>query len=78
MALNVDGKDLYAVAIERLGPDGQPAQGKIFHIHASDAAEARLHYLAAFPNRRTHRVIGAAPCIGLFVNDKKGEDISAT
>lgn len=74
-----EGKDLYAVAIERLDvKTGQPTAAQIFHIHAEDAAEALGHYRVVYPNRRTHRIVGAAPCIGHFLADKQGKIVSAT
>jgi hypothetical protein len=78
MALEKNGQQLYAVAIEKLGRNGQPKKGKIFHIHAHDAAQAKMHYQVVFPDRRRFRIVDAALAIGFFINDKKGEDISAT
>ncbi len=78
MALEKNGQHMYAVAIEKLDRRGQPREGKIFHIHAHDAAQAKMHYQVVFPDRRRFRIVGAALAIGFFVNDKKGEDISAT
>jgi hypothetical protein len=78
VALLKDGRELYAVMIERLGPDGQPRKGRMEHIHAHDAGEARVHFSVIYPNRRTHRIVHAALAIGFFVEDKKGEIVSAT
>ena len=75
-----DGQPLYAVAIERLGCNGQPlpGSGQMFHIHAHDVAQALMHFKTVFPNRRTHRIVGAAPCIGFFVANQQGTIVSAT
>ncbi len=77
MPFQSEGKDLFAVAIERLDRNGQPCKANIFHIHAQDSSEALNHYRAIYPNRRTHRIVGAAPCIGYFAEDEHGDKVSA-
>lgn len=74
------GRPLYAVAIELLGPDGQPlpGSGELYHTHAHSAAEAAAHFRNVFPNRRTHRIVDAAVPIGLFVSDREGMILSLT
>ncbi len=75
-----EGRCLYAVAIELLGPDGQPlpGSGELYHTHAHSAAEARACFRNTFPNRRTHRIVDAGLPIGYFVNDREGMLISLT
>ncbi len=68
---------LYAVAIEKTDGRGN-VEAKIFHIHATDANEALVHYQVVYPNRRTHRIVGAAPCIGYFVENREGTIVSAS
>lgn len=79
MSFQSGGNDLYAVAIEQLDRrTGQPKNAQIFHIHAEDAAHALMHYKFIYPNRRTHRIVGAAPCIGFYAADKAGKIVTAT
>lgn len=80
MSLKVEGKDLHAVAIERLDRFGRliPGSGRIFHINATDSVEALNHFRVMFPNRRKHRIVGAAKCIGFFAEDDHGDKVSAT
>lgn len=75
-----EGRALYAVAIELLGPDGQPlpGSGEMYHTHAHSSAEAVAHFRNAFPNRRTHRIVDAALPIGYYVEDREGMVLSLT
>lgn len=75
-----EGRCLYAVAVEELGPDGQPlpGSGEMYHTHAHTAAEALAVFRNTFPNRRTHRIVDAGLPIGYFVNDRQGMLISLT
>ena len=77
MTLTEDGQSLYAVALELLRPNGQPYHGWIEHLHADSAVQAELHFKTRFPNRRTHRVVGASVCIGLEMYDAKGRSLIA-
>ena len=72
-----DGKLLYGVIVERIDRRGQPVHGEILYIHASADVEARWHFQLMYPNRRTHRIGMAAPCLAFKVENKQGTIVSA-
>jgi len=48
------------------------------YLHADDAGDARLQFFRSdSPETMRHiRIVGIAPSIGYFVDDKKGEELS--
>ena len=68
-------KPLYAVAIEVTLPNGAIAP-EIHYTHADTDAEARQQCGSAFP-AGSMRIVGCGPAIGFFVNDSKGDALSA-
>jgi len=73
-----DKKPLYAICFERYvkgKPD--PVETGIEYAIVSDAAEARFHFRRSYPNARRMKIVAIAPAIGYFVEDNKGDILSA-
>jgi hypothetical protein len=66
-----ENRILYAIAAEHLTHKGWVAE--IHYVHASNQASARYQFVAAYPKAR---VVGIAPSLGYFVDDKKGDKLS--
>lgn len=77
MSLAEDGQSLYAVAIEQLGPNGQPVKGWIEYIHADSTIQAEIHFKTRYPRWNRFRVLGASVCVGLTMYDAKGRSLVA-
>lgn len=68
-------RKLYAIAVE-IFSKGELVQAKIKYLHAFDAQDARVRFRHAYPNASKYRIVAIAEPIGVFVNDKRGEDLS--
>ena len=69
-------RPLYCIAYERYDKKGQIVKADFEYVHADSIPHARNQFCFSNPNRRTHRVVGVAPVIGYFVEDKKGDILS--
>jgi len=64
-------KPLYAVAIERILPNGR-VNPEIWYCHATTEVEARQHIGAGH-----YRVVAVGPAIGYLADDRHGDRLSA-
>lgn len=69
-------RPLYCIAYELYSRKGHLLKGDLEYVHADSVAHARNQFCYSNPNRRTHKVVGVAPVIGFYVDDKKGEVLS--
>lgn len=73
-----DGMLLFGVVIEHFNRQRRYLKSTVEYIHATEAVEAQWHFQLMYPDRRTHRIAHAAPCIGFFVENKQGTIVSAS
>lgn len=69
-------KPLYCIAYTER--KGRKLVGQKLYVHANSIEEARLQYFQSeLPTTLVQRdIVGIAPVIGYFVNDKHGNDLS--
>ncbi len=73
-----DKKPLFAIAFERyVKGNPNPVESGIEYKLAADTAEARFQFCRSYPSRRKMKIVGIAPVIGYFVEDKKGDILRA-
>lgn len=68
-------RTLYAVAVEIRRLHGWEAD--IRYLHADSQVHARAQFTCAHPNLSRYRIVGIAPAVGYFVEDKNGIVLSA-
>jgi hypothetical protein len=71
-----DGRQLYAVCVEKLDARGEVKESVIEYIHATDYVNANWSYRAAHSNALVLgkiRIVDIAPAVGWFVQDEHGE-----
>lgn len=73
-------RPLYAVAVERFRYNRRTKTGNwvpdIDYLHADSIPHARAQFCYREPNRRVSRIVGVAPVIGYYVEDKEGKILS--
>lgn len=72
------GQLLYGVVIEHFDLRRRYLRSTVEYIHAAEEVEAKWHFQLMYPDRRTHRIAYAAPCIGFYVENSQGTVVSAT
>lgn len=75
MALEKDGKRLYAIAIQRYSK-GQWLP-EMHYTHAFGPGEARRSFLFNEPNRATIHIVDVGLAIGMFMVDRDGKQLVA-